>query len=76
MKNNVDVYIYFTSKKMQQVTSGVVQQLKQIAGVSNVSRVNTARNMVAVEYNPEKITAVKLLNTVKGNGFSAALVGL
>jgi len=74
--NTVDVYIYVTSKGLRDIASIVVEQLTSVVGVAGVSINKRIKDLLAIKYDPESVTAIKLLNVLKENGHSAFLVGM
>lgn len=54
----------------------VEEQLRALDGVVSVSNSDTTPHLMVVEYNPEKLKATHLLDTVKAAGLHAELIGL
>ncbi len=54
----------------------VVEQLRALDGVVSVHNPDAKPHLTVVEYNPAKIKAGQLLETVRGRGVHAELIGL
>jgi hypothetical protein len=54
----------------------VGERLRALDGVVSVHNPDEKPHLTVVEYNPAKLKAVQLLETVKGAGVHAELIGL
>jgi len=54
----------------------VGEQLRALDGVVSVHNPDAKPHLTVVEYNPAKLKASQLLETVKGTGVHAELIGL
>lgn len=73
---SIDVYIYITSKEWFKFESEITGQLSQLAGVTNVSVNPKIRDLLMVRYEPDNISALKILSAFRKNGHSGSLVGM
>ena len=73
---NIDIFIYFTSKEMKQVSAELLKQLNQVAGVGSVSVNARLKKLLDVSYDPVKLAPRNLLHVINKHGHSATLVGM
>ncbi|MDH5445673.1 MAG: hypothetical protein OEY52_08965 [Gammaproteobacteria bacterium] len=73
---SMEVYIYVTSKEWHKFAPEITDQLNQLDGVVNVSVNEKIKDLLMVKYEPESISALKILSTYRKNGHSGSLVGM
>lgn len=77
MKNNsVNVFIYIQSRIDPNIVSEMATKIGQITGVNKANVNPKLKRLLAVEYNPQSISADALLDVVEKNGYHGALVGM
>ena len=77
MKTNlVDIFIYIQSKSLPDVISNMANHISHIAGVARVNPHPNIKKLIAIQYDPNRITGNEILNTVDRNGCSGFLVGM
>lgn len=75
-KSSIDVYIYDTSKELHKSAPEITGKLNELAGVINVSVNSKVGDLLVVNYEPSRITAMKILSVLRSNGCSGSLVGM
>ncbi len=74
--NTTDVYIYVMSKGLQHISAELTEKLSRVAGVTSVNINSNLKKLLDVSYNPQDLSALKLLKIIKQHGHKASLVGM
>ena len=74
--NSVDVMIYIHQQDKPVSESGITSKIEQLAGVIKANVSPIIKQLVVVKYDPASISAQRVLNAVKQNGYTGALVGM
>jgi len=77
MKTNlVDVFIYVKPQFNRRSISQLANNLMNTVGVQSAGINPYVKQLLAIKYNPETVSAHELLNKAKRNGVQASLVGM
>lgn len=72
----VDVTIHVDENLDAAQRNTVDQQLRGLDGVISVHNADKTPHLLTIEYDPQQIDSVRLLNAVKATGVHAEMIGL
>ncbi len=76
MKNYSNVVLYIQQFVDRQQLVGAKQIVDACKGIANSMLGQTSAKLLLVDYDPEIVSGSEILDTLKGHGISAKLVGL
>ncbi len=74
--NLADVTLHIDETLDEEARQALEAGLRQLDGVVAVAMPKDKPHLMVVEYNPEKIKGLQILDFVKGQGVHAELIGL
>lgn len=72
----VDVMIHIQTNDGPEPLAEMVDDVAQIAGVTKAQLSPHAKHMLAVEYDPDRVSGHAILDVIKTHGYGASLVGM
>jgi hypothetical protein len=76
MKNNiVDVNVYIVSKSKEDVISDLVFNMNNLTGIINANVNKNVKRVLDIKYDPKLVSGSGIVNFIRNNNCTGALVG-
>lgn len=72
----VDVYLYVKNLNKPEVAAGMNKVIGNISGVVSTSINPKVNKLLAVNYEPDKVSTGMLVDVMESHGYKGSLVGL